>query len=349
MTFMKTSFSLSLFGAAMLTLAGCNNASQTANDAGNTSTANTATTNTTTDTAANDTPTEVVIGYNPTIVQPQPLLGVTENEYSKRMPDVKFSGKEYKAGPDVIEALRAGVVQIGSSGAYPAMKAYAGDGDIVMLSGAASGGTEISVLQSSTLKSVKDLRGKKIAVNQAGSTVDAMVRINLLKAGLRPDKDVQIVEVEPSEQAEALKNGDVEAVAAPAPWPSDVQIKAKARPLLDWKAIYNNGNYLAGSIFTTKKFADAHPAFIQKFIAANRALTDELNQDRTKSDARVLAAWSKVSKKTLAPDVAKKAFATIRYTTEAKEAGMQSFADQSYKVGIARKKMDLKGFVVQSQ
>ena len=307
-----------------------------------------ATTNTTTNTPSDDV-TKVVVGYNPAIVQPQPLLGVTENEYSKRIAGVTFSGKEYKAGPDVIEALRAGVVQIGSSGAYPAMKAYAGDGDIVLLCGAASGGTEISVLQSSPIQSVKDLRGKKIAVNQAGSTVDAMVRINLLKAGLRPDKDVQIVEVEPPEQAEALKNGDVDAVAAPAPWPSDVQIKAKARPLLDWKAIYNGGNYLAGSIYTTKKFADAHPAFIQKFIAANRALTDELNKDRVKSDARVLAAWSKVSKKTLAPDVAKRAFATIKYTSEANEAGLQSFADQSFKVGIARKKIDLKGFVVQAK
>ena len=340
---MTTRFSSALFyGALLIGVAGCgNNAAPTSNSASNNATPTNAT--------QNDFPTKVVVGYNPTIVQPQPLLGVLENEYSKRIAGVTFSGKEYKAGPEVIEALRAGVVQIGSSGAYPAMKAYASDGDIVMLCGAAVGGTEISVLQTSPIKSVKDLRGKKIAVNHAGSTVDAMVRINVLKAGLRPDKDVQIVEIEPAEQAEALKNGDVDAVAAPAPWPSDVQIKAKARPLLDWKAIYNNGNYLAGSIFTTKKFADAHPEFIQKFIRANRDLTDKLNQDRAKADARVLAAWSRVSKKTLPSDIAKKAFATIKYTTEAKEAGMQSFADKAFEVGIARKKMNLKGFVVASK
>ena len=337
-----TKFLLPIFAVASISFAGCGNNAPTANTSDTTAA-------TPTNATQSDDPTEVVVGYNPTIVQPQPLLGISENEYSKRIAGVTFSGKEYKAGPDVIEALRAGVVQIGSSGAYPAMKAFASDGDIVLLCGAASGGTEISVLISSPIKSVKDLRGKKIAVNQAGSTVDAMVRINLLKAGLRPDKDVQIVEVEPPEQADALKNGDVDAVAAPAPWPSDTQIKAKARPLLDWKAIYNGGNYLAGSIYTTKKFADAHPAFIKKFVEANRDLTAELNKDRAKSDIRVLASWSRVSKKTLPADVAKKAFATIKYTTEANESGLQSFADQSFKVGIARKKMDLKGFVVSSK
>lgn len=287
----------------------------------------------------------VVIGYNPTIVQPQPLIGLQENAYATNQPGITFVGKEFKAGPDVIEALRSDAIQIGCSGVFPPMKAFAKDGDIVLLAGGATGGTELSVKGDSPIKTLNDLRGKTIGVNQLGSTVDAMVRYNLLKAGLRADKDVKIIVVEPAQQADVLSRGEVDAVAAPAPWPSQAVVKAKARALLDWKTILNNGNYLAGSIYTTKKFADAHPDFIKKFIESNRKITNDLNKDRAKGDIRVLDAWSKVSKKTLPADVAKKAFATIQFSADAKESDLQAFADMSFQAGLAKKKMDLKGFV----
>ena len=324
-----------VFGA--LVLAGCGGDTQTNNAATNTSS------------TGNSDVTSVAIGYNPAIVQPQPLIGLGEGAYAKNVAGVTFSGQVFKSGPDVITALRSDVVQIGCSGVFPPMKAFAKDGDIVLLGGGATGGTELSVKGDSPIKTLADLKGKTIGVNQIGSTVDAMVRYNLLKAGLVPDKDVKIVVIDPAEQADALSRGDADAVAAPAPWPSQAVVKAKARPLLDWKTILDNGNYLAGSIYTTKKFAEAHPDFIKKFIAANNIITDDLNKDRAKGDARVLAAWSKVSKKTLPADVAKKAFATIQFTTDAKEADLQRFADLAFQVGLSRKKMDLKGFVVDTK
>lgn len=333
----------------VVVLAGCSGNSDTTNVADtNVANAANATANQTSGAGSSDV-TSVTIGYNPAIVQPQPLIGLEEGAYAKNVASTTFVGKEYKAGPDVIEALRSDAIQIGCSGVFPPMKAFAKDGDIVLLCGGATGGTELSVKGDSPIKTLKDLKGKTIGVNQIGSTVDALVRYNLLKAGLAPDKDVKIVPIDPAQQADALKSGDVQAVAAPAPWPSQAAVKAQARPLIDWKTMLDNGNYLAGSIYTTKKFAAAHPDFIKKFVAANNVITDDLNKDRAKGDARVLAAWNKVSKKTLPPEVAKKAFATIKFTTEAKEADLQRFADLAFQVGLAKKKMDLKGFVVESK
>ncbi len=336
-------WSTALFGVLVLAGCGGNNGGAPDNSAGG------ATTNTSSSTGNGGDVTSVAIGYNPAIVQPQPLIGLGEGAYAKNVPGVTFSGQVFKAGPDVIEALRSGVVQIGCSGVFPPMKAYAKDGDIVLLGGGATGGTELSVKGDSPIKTVADLKGKIVGVNQLGSTVDALVRYNLLKANLVPDKDVKIIAIDPAQQAEALTSGDADAVAAPAPWPSQAEVKAKARPLVDWKAMLDNGNYLAGSIYTTKAFAQAHPDFIKKFIAANNIITDDLNKDPQKGDDRVLAAWSKVSKKTLSPDIAKKAFATIHFTTDAKEADLQRFADLVFQVGLAKKKMDLKGFVVDAK
>lgn len=300
-------------------------------------------------TATNPTPEakldKVTVGYTPTIVLPQPLIGTEEGQYSKLVPGTTFEKKIFDSGSGVIEALRAGVIDIGASGPYPALKAYSKAGDIVLLAGAGTGGTQVMVLKNSPYKTIKDLKGKIVGVNQLGSTVDAFVRVNVLNADLKPDTDVKVVEVVPGEQASALQGGEVAAVAAPAPWPSQVEVTANARPLLDWKQILDDGSYSSGSIYTTKKFADAHPEFIKQFLAAHLSITEELNKDRAKGDARVLAAWSKVSKKTLKPDVAKKAFATIQFTVDPDAKGLQKQADIALQTGGLKKKADLAGFV----
>lgn len=289
-------------------------------------------------------PQKLTIGYTPTIVLPQPLVGLTNGEYKKQLPDVTFDSKLFNAGSGVVEALRAGTIDIGCSGPFPAIKAYAKSGDIVLLSGAATGGTELVVTKGGPIKSIKDLKGKVVGVNQPGSTVDSMVRYNLIQAGLKPDIDVRIIEVAPGEQAATLKGGQVAAVAAPAPWPS-VVASAGGTPLLDWKKILDDGTYSAGSFYTTKKFADAHPDLIKQFLTANKTITDDLNADRTKGDAAVLTAWEKVSGKKLAPDVAKLAFSTIKFTLDPDAKGLQRFADIAFQTGALKKKAELAGFV----
>jgi NitT/TauT family transport system substrate-binding protein len=289
--------------------------------------------------------TTVNIGYTPTIVLPQPLLGIQEGLYAKKIPGVKFEQKLYNAGSGVIEALRSGAIDIGWSGPYPAIKAFAKSGDVVLLANAGNGGTALSVLDSSPIKSITDLKGKVIGVNTPGSTVDAFVRHNLIKAGLKPDTDVRIIEVAPGEQAAALQSGQVAAVAAPSPWPSQVAVTAKAHPLLDWKAILSNGQYSSGCVYTTKKFADAHPDFIKQFLTAHKEITDDINKDRAKADARILAAWSKVSQKTLKPEVAKAAFASIVFTIEPNAKDLQNQADIALETGGLKKKANLAGFI----
>lgn len=293
--------------------------------------------------------TTVTIGYTPTIALPQPLVGTEERLYEKKMPGIQFERKLFNSGSGVIEQLRAGTIDIGWSGPYPAIKAFAKAGDIVLLANAAAGGTQISVLKNSPIKNVKDLKGKKIGVNQPGSTVDAFVRHNLIKAGLRPDTDVKIVEVPPGDQAAYLQSGQVDAVAAPAPWPSQTQITVNARPLLGWKEILANGEYSSGAAYTTKKFADAHPEFIKQFLTAHKQITDELNNDRAMADARVLAAWSKVSGKTLKPEVAKAAFATIKFNDVPDARDLQQQADIALETGGLKEKADLAGFIYEVQ
>jgi NitT/TauT family transport system substrate-binding protein len=51
------------------------------------------------------------------------------------------------------------------------------------------------VLESSPIKAVADLKGKKVAINAFGSAIDLALRVALKRAGLDPRRDLEIVEV----------------------------------------------------------------------------------------------------------------------------------------------------------
>jgi NitT/TauT family transport system substrate-binding protein len=288
------------------------------------------------------------VGYLPNIVFPQAILGIEQGEFAKRVKGVKFVGKTYPAGPEVLEALRAGVIDVAYTGPFPPLKAFVKSQDVVLLGATAKGGTELSVKANSPIRNLAGLKGKTVGVNQFGSTVDAQVRYALLNAGLTPGRDVKIIEVEPAQQADALSRGEVAAVAAPAPWPSVAKTKG-ARPLLNWKQIQDGGNYYAGVYFTTKKFARENPTLIKRFVAANTSITQALSKNRKASDIRVYQAWSKLSRKTLAPAVASGAFGTIKFDTKASYKEFDRVQDISLRVGQVRRKGDLEGFIYEAK
>ena len=293
-------------------------------------------------------PKKLSIGYLPNIVIPQPLVGLESGDFARGLPNVTLDSKTYPAGPAVMEALRAGIVDIAYTGPYPPLKGFIKDKDIVLLAACAQGGTELLVKKDSPIKSVKDLKGKVVAVNQPGSTVDAMVRYALLQADLKPGVDVKVVAIEPAQQADALERGEVAAVSSPAPWPSVARQKG-ARALLDWKQILDGGKYLQGVAFTTKKYAEANPEVVKAFVEAHRKVTDKLNADRKKGDAQVLAAWQKVSGKTLKPEVAQAAFKTITFTNDSTVEEWNRVQQIAQETGLLRQSGDLKGFLYQAQ
>lgn len=294
----------------------------------------------------------VRVGYLANIVMPQPLVGIVNGEFEKLVPGVEFTGQDFPAGPAVLEQLRAGAIDIAYTGPYPPLKAFAKNKDVVLLAGAAKGGTALLVRKDSPIRKLADLKGKVVGVNQIGSTVDAMVRYRLLKAGLNPttaisnpEKDVRIIEVAPAEQAAVLQGNEVAAVAAPAPWPSVAVNKGSGRVLLDWRNILDNGNYLSAVAFTTKKFADENPELVAQFVAAHKKITNRLNSNREKGNAEVLAAWSKITGKTLEDEVARGAFGTIEFTSKADLKSLRRDLNILIQVGFSKESADLSGFL----
>lgn len=152
-------------------------------------------------------------------------LVVAEQDASRSRP-LKLSGAaeslpyelefaDFSGGPAVIEALRSGAADIGSIGEAPIPIAVAnGITDIVAVgleaNPGSSGGYFLVARPGSDVKTVADLKGRKVAYPPG--TGRHMVTAGLLaKAGLNPKTDIEAVELAGSEVAPTFSSGAVDA------------------------------------------------------------------------------------------------------------------------------------------
>ena len=118
---------------------------------------------------------------------------------------------EFPSGPPLLEALNVGAVDFGIAGETPPIFAQAAGAPLVYLAydPPAPQGEAILIPKDSPLKSVADLKGKKVALNK-GSNVHYLLVRALEKAGLKYT-DIEPVFLAPSDALAAFSRGSVDA------------------------------------------------------------------------------------------------------------------------------------------
>ncbi len=157
------------------------------------------------------------------------------------------------------------------------------------------------VLEDSPIKTVADLKGRKIAINAFASAVDLDLRVVLKKNGLDPRRDVQIVEVGFPNMGAAIREKRVDCGVLVIPFLPMEMGKGGLR------ALFTGGDAFGASsvIFqvTTNTFLKSNPDAVRGFLAdyvtglawyydpANRQKALEIVSDFTKSPKPVLESY----------------------------------------------------------
>jgi len=180
---------------------------------------------------------------------------------------VKVKWVEFPAGPQLLEGLNVGAVDVGYVGEAPPIFAQAAGAKFVYIGNdpAAPEAEAIVVPKDSTIKSVADLKGKKVALNK-GSNVHYLLVRALEKAGLRYN-DIQPVFLPPADARAAFERGAVDAWAIWDPFLAAVEKQSHARELTDGREIVNNYSYYLGE----RSYAAHHPQVIQALFEDTQA------------------------------------------------------------------------------
>jgi len=192
--------------------------------------------------------------------------------------EVKWT--EFPAGPQLLEGLNVGSIDFGTTGEAPPIFAQAAGADLVYVANqpAAPTSEAIVVPKGSALKSVADLKGKRVALNK-GSNVHYLLVKALEKAGLKYT-DVQTVFLPPSDARAAFERGAVDAWVIWDPFFAAAEKQLGARVLADGTGLVSNHQFFLAS----RSYAARQPQVIG-------AIVDELAK---------LDAWARSSPKEVA-------------------------------------------------
>lgn len=157
---------------------------------------------------------------------------------------------EFPSGPPLLEALNVGSIDFGIAGETPPIFAQAAGAPLVYLAydPPAPRGEAILVPKDSALKSVADLRGKKVALNK-GSNVHYLLVRALEQAGLKYG-DIQPVFLAPADALAAFTRGAVDAWVIWDPYEAAAEAATGARILADGTGLVANHQFY----FSSKKF-----------------------------------------------------------------------------------------------
>lgn len=184
----------------------------------------------------------------------------------------------FTQGPPLVEAARAGAIDIGQVGNTPAIFATAARARIQLVS--ASQGNVVSdavlVLPGSPIRSVADLRGKRIAVGK-GTSAHGQLLYSLRAAGMSLD-DVDPSYLQPSDAYAAFKQGQVDAWATWDPYTAQAQLETGARTVVDGQGTANGYSFLVAS---NAALADpAHQAAVADLVERVRTAMRVSDADR---------------------------------------------------------------------
>ncbi len=145
---------------------------------------------------------------------------------------VTVSWVEFPAGPPMLEALNAGVIDFGATGDTPPIFAQAAGADLLYVGAqpVRVDNQAIIVRDGGPVHDLAGLRGRRVAYTR-GSSAHNMVVQALARAGMTP-ADVQSVPLQPSDAAAAFRTGAVDAWAIWDPFLAIAQVDPATRVLV---------------------------------------------------------------------------------------------------------------------
>ncbi|WP_127088240.1 sulfonate ABC transporter substrate-binding protein [Aquabacter cavernae] len=272
-------------------------------------------------------PKEFRIGFQkaglPVITRQQKLI---ETALAPQGVNVKWV--EFAAGPPLLEALNAGAVDVGWTGDAPPIFAQAAGANLVYVAALPSNGAGEGILvpADSPIKSVADLKGKKVGVTKGSSAHNLLVAA-LERAGV-PFSDITPVYLSPADAAAAFASGKIDAWSIWDPFFAIAELRQQPRVLTTTKDELNVNTYFLAN----KTFANAHPSTVVKAEEALKQSAAWANANKPEV-AKVLSEVTGV-------DIAAQTRAADRQVfgvfplTDAVIAGQQQTADRFAKLGL---------------
>ncbi|MFZ3140768.1 sulfonate ABC transporter substrate-binding protein [Polaromonas sp.] len=242
---------------------------------------------------------------------------------------------EFNAGPVQLEALNVGSIDFGDVGEAPPIFAQAAGAPLVY-AGATVPRPRLEAIilpKTSPIRTVAELRGKKIALNKGSNVHYFLVKL-LEKNGLKYG-DVQPVFLAPPDARAAFERGAVDAWVIWDPFLAAAQKALDARLLADATGLASNRQYY----FTSRDFATKNAGILRVAIQEINAIDTWVSKNKAAA-ATELSAVLGLDIGVTELYVSRAAYGTAPITREIL-AEQQAIADTFFALKLIPKKLNL--------
>ncbi len=276
------------------------------------------------------TPKELRIGYQKygTLVILK-ARGTLEKRLAEKGVAVKWT--EFPFGPPLLEAINVGSIDVGTTGEAPPIFAQAAGADLVYIGNEppAPSAEALIVPKDSPLRTVADLKGKKIAVGKGSNANFLLVKL-IENAGLK-FSDVEVAYLPPADARAAFESGRVDAWAIWDPFLAAAEKQLNARAVADGKgAVANHQFYLAA-----RAYAEKHPEIVHILLEEIDKI-DQWGRQNPKEVAKFIAPLIGIDLPIIDVAAHRLTYGVKPVTTEV-IAAQQKIADKFYELKLVPK------------
>lgn len=281
----------------------------------------------------------VSIGYFPTVTHTPALVADATGRFATRLaaagarPAVKF----FRAGPEVLQALLSGSVDVAYLGPSPTITAYVQSRTtaVRVVAGSTSGGASLVVRPE--IATAGDLRGRRLATPQLGNTQDVALRYWLRSQGLSATKDgggdLAILPQANAAALQAFKAGAIDGGWLPEPYASSL-VGAGGRVLVDERSLWPGGAFVTTQLVARTEVLQRRPdavgAVLEAHLDALEAIEADAARARTVVAGQLAAITAqKPDERTLAT-----AWGHLAFTADPLAATLRTSAAHAADVGL---------------
>jgi sulfonate transport system substrate-binding protein len=205
---------------------------------------------------------KIRFAYQDRIGSVLPIVAVNKGYFADQ--GLMIKPLRFSSGPASVEALYSGSADIGAMGDTAAIILITRDPRFVIFASHVTGEDRhrLMIRQDAPLKSLNDLKGKRLAVKKGTSTYGGLLAA-LDRANIDPTT-IDIIDLPPHTMITALHAGAIDAFAASEPTPSTAEENG-ARQLLTFGDL---GNIYPIVLLARREFLEQQASSVEHFIKA---------------------------------------------------------------------------------
>ncbi|QUC65004.1 ABC transporter substrate-binding protein [Nitrosopumilus sp. K4] len=236
------------------------------------------------DSAENTHENKIRVAYFPNIGHAIPIIGMEKGIFENSLGETKIESKLFDSGPQVIESLFAGSIDIAYVGPGPAINGFlkSENKSVKILSGAASGGASFVVHPNSEINSAGDFEGKRIAAPQIGNTQDISLRTFLSENGLKPAEkggSVVVLNIPNPDIYTLFTKGEIDAAWVPEPWASILVLELEGKRLFFEEDLWPEKKFASVLLIGRAEYIEENQQVIRNWIESHKQSIKWINEN----------------------------------------------------------------------